>query len=69
MSENIYQALAHYQAPPFIYLSEPSPSPLPEIGDTRLPLELIIKIFNHAQEQDICLTALLRTTKLNYSLV
>jgi len=35
----------------------------------QLPTELMIKIFKFAQHQDICLTSLLRTTKLNYSLV
>jgi len=70
MSYSMFQALApRNQAPSPVDLAEPSTSPPPEIGDPRLPLELMIKIFNHAQEQDICLTALLRTTKLNYSLV
>jgi hypothetical protein len=35
----------------------------------QLPTELMIKIFTFAQQQDTCLTSLLRTTKLNYSLV
>jgi hypothetical protein len=35
----------------------------------QLPTELMIKIFKRAQHQGICLTSLLRTTKLNHSLV
>jgi len=53
-----------------------SPSTLGPLGHTddlgnipQLPTELMIKIFKFAQYQDICLTSLLRTTKLNYSLV
>jgi hypothetical protein len=35
----------------------------------QLPTELMIKIFNFAQQQGTCLTSLLRTTRLNHSLV
>jgi hypothetical protein len=35
----------------------------------QLPTELMIKIFEFAREQDTCLTSLLRTSKLNHSLV